>query len=232
MKAMILAAGLGQRMRPLTDHLPKPLLQVGGKSLLDWHLEKIQASGINQVIINLSYLGHKIRDALANRYPQISIIFSEENEPLETGGALLHAMDLLGDEKFLLVNGDVWCDIHYDKFIHRGLSKSQSGHLLLVPNPEFHPEGDFSLNEKAFIVEKKTNESYTFAGISLLSPDLIKNYPHKRRKFPLAEVFRTAIQQQQLTGEIFCGNWSDVGTPERLNQLNQFLSQQQMSEKS
>lgn len=222
MKAMILAAGLGQRMRPLTDHLPKPLLKVGNKSLLDYHLEKIQAAGITEVIINLSYLGHKIREALDNRYPQLKIQFSEEPEPLETGGALLHASQLLGDDIFLLVNGDVWCDIHYQTFIQHNFVK-KSGHLLMVPNPDFHPDGDFSLDAEGFLQEKKSINSYTFAGISLISPALVGDYPQKRHKFPLVETFRAAIQQKQLTAEVYYGRWSDIGTPQRLEELNRTL---------
>lgn len=223
MKVMILAAGLGQRMRPLTDHLPKPLLSVGGKSLLDYHLEKIQVAGITEVIINLAYLGNKIRDALDHRYPQLNIQFSEEPEPLETGGALLHASNLIGDDVFLLVNGDVWSDISYKEFTQHQLTEYEFGHLLMVPNPDFHPDGDFSLTEKGVLTEKTHNKSYTFAGISLLKPALINQYAQKRRKFPLAEVFRVAIQRRQLTAEVYCGCWSDVGTPERLEDLNQLL---------
>jgi N-acetyl-alpha-D-muramate 1-phosphate uridylyltransferase len=226
MKAMILAAGLGQRMRPLTDHLPKPLLKAGEKTLLDYHLEKIQTAGITQVIINLAYLGHKIREQLNNRYPNLSIAFSEEPEPLETGGAILHAARLLGDSPFLLVNGDVWSDMDYAEFINRPLS-NQLGHLMMVPNPEFHPQGDFAIQNQ-HLIEKSSSDtgepSYTFAGISLLSPDLITHYPLKRQKFPLVEVFRAAIQQKKITAEIYYGHWSDVGTPERLINLDNFLS--------
>lgn len=227
MKAMILAAGLGQRMRPLTDHLPKPLLSVGGKTLLDYHLEKIQAAGITQVVINLAYLGHKIREHLSSRHTELSIIFSEEPEPLETGGAILHAATLLGDSPFLLINGDVWTDLDYKEFINRPLL-NQLGHLLMVPNPEFHPQGDFAIRDH-LLINKSSAESaepsYTFAGISLLSPDLITNYPLKRQKFPLVEVFRAAIQQKKLTAEVYYGYWSDVGTPERLMALDSFLNQ-------
>lgn len=232
MKAMILAAGLGQRMRPLTDHLPKPLLSVGGKTLLDYHLEKIQTAGITQVIINLAYLGHKIREHLDKRYPNLSIAFSEEPEPLETGGAILHAARLLGDSPFLLVNGDVWSDLDYAEFIKRPLSDQLTsnplGHLLMVSNPEFHPKGDFAIHDQLLIGKSAaaaTEPSYTFAGISLLSPDLITQYPLKRQKFPLVEVFRAAIQQKKLSAEVYCGRWNDVGTPERLAALDDFLTQ-------
>lgn len=226
MKTMILAAGLGQRMRPLTDHLPKPLLSVGGKTLLDYHLEKIQTAGITQVIINLAYLGNKIREHLDGRYPQLSINFSQEPEPLETGGAIAHASFLLGDQPFLLINGDVWSDLDYQEFIQRPLT-NQQGHLLMVPNPEFHPQGDFAIQNQQLLEKSSVDASepsYTFAGISLLSPQLINDYPLKRKKFPLVEVFRAAIQHKKLTAEVYSGHWNDVGTPERLTALNHFLS--------
>ena len=228
MKAMILAAGLGQRMRPLTDHTPKPLLKVNGKCLLDYHLEKIQDAGITDVIINLAYLGDKIREHLENPpYKKLTIKFSQEPEPLETGGALLHAADLLADENFMLVNGDVWSDLNYQHFISNKLQKNTSGHLLMVPNPEFHPQGDFVLDKTTQRLAEKNNQSgFTFAGISILSPALINEYPHKRTKFPLAEVFFHAIKNQQLTGELYKGYWSDVGTPQRLQSLDQFLRSQ------
>lgn len=228
MKAMILAAGLGQRMRPLTDHIPKPLLQVNGKCLLDYHLEKIQDAGITEVIINLAYLGDKIREHLQNHsYKKMTIKFSQEPEPLETGGALLHAANLLADENFLLVNGDVWSDISYKDFIARHLQETSLGHLLMVPNPDFHPQGDFTLDKTTHkLGEKQQQPGLTFAGISILSPQLIGEYPHKRNKFPLAEVFFHAIKNQQLTGELYNGHWSDVGTPQRLQSLDQFLRSQ------
>lgn len=225
MKAMILAAGLGQRMRPLTDHLPKPLLSVNRKTLLDYHLEKIQQAGIRDVIINLAYLGEKIREHLQQHpYPQLKIIFSQEPEPLETGGALLHAADLLKNEDFLLVNGDVWSDIDYQKIIQHKLKPNQLGHLILVANPDFHPQGDFVLDTSTQLLqEKQQKRGLTFSGISILSPQLIEGYSGKRIKFPLAEAFREAIAHKKLTGELYCGHWSDVGTPQRLENLNTFL---------
>jgi N-acetyl-alpha-D-muramate 1-phosphate uridylyltransferase len=228
MKAMILAAGLGQRMRPLTDHTPKPLLKVNGKTLLDYHLKKIQAAGITEVIINLAYLGDKIVEHLQNHaYKNLSIKFSREPEPLETGGALFHAEALLAGSDFLLVNGDVWSDIDYQDFIQKKLQGDNLGHLLMVPNPEFHPQGDFVLNQNTHTLEEKKDQSgCTFAGISILSPQLIGNYPYKRTKFPLVEVFVHAIKHQQLTGEIYKGHWSDVGTPQRLQDLDHYLRSQ------
>ncbi len=228
MKAMILAAGLGNRMRPLTDHTPKPLLCAGGKPLIEYHLEKLQRAGIREVIINLAYLGEKIRAHLGDgqRF-ELEITYSSEPEPLETGGALLQALDLLGTDTFLLINGDVWCDLDFAQFIRQPLNETQLGHLLLVTNPEFHPRGDFALASNGLLVNDPDNshpQRFTFGGISLLKPDIIANYPDKRPKFPLAEVLRRAIAHQQLTGQVHSGHWSDVGTPTRLQELDNYLS--------
>ena len=225
MKAMILAAGLGQRMRPLTDHLPKPLLEVGGKPLLQYHLEALQIAGVKNVIINLAYLGEKIRAFVGDgsRFG-LQVDYSVEPEPLETGGALLKALPLLGTEPFLLINGDVWSEFSLASLIHRKLSPSQLGHLVLVPNPDFHPAGDFALADNGFLINDINTARYTFAGISLLSPEIIRSYPDARDKFPLGEVLRYGINQKKLTGEVFAGRWSDVGTPERLLALQEILS--------
>jgi MurNAc alpha-1-phosphate uridylyltransferase len=228
MKAMILAAGLGNRMRPLTDHTPKPLLRAGGKALIEYHLENLQRAGIREVIINLAYLGEKIRAQLGDgKAFGLEIIYSTEPEPLETGGAILHALDLLGEAPFLLVNGDVWCDLEFAHFIQQPLTENRLGHLLLVPNPEFHPHGDFALNNSNQLIDEPDKihpQRFTFGGISLLKPELISHYPDKRQKFPLVEVLRRAINNGQLTGEVHRGHWSDVGTPARLQELEEHLS--------
>ena len=229
MKAMILAAGLGNRMRPLTDHTPKPLLCAGGKPLIEYHLENLQRAGIHEVVINLAYLGEKIRTHLGDGQQfDLAIKYSTEPEPLETGGAILHAMDLLGTEPFLLINGDVWCDLEFAHFIQQPFNENQLGHLLLVPNPPFHPQGDFALADCGQLLDdpdKIHPQRFTFGGISLLKPELIAGYPGKRQKFPLVEVLRRAINHQQLTGQAHLGHWSDVGTPERLQDLENYLAQ-------
>lgn len=228
MKAMILAAGLGNRMRPLTDHTPKPLLCANNKPLIEYHLENLQRAGICEVIINLAYLGEKIRAHLGSgdRW-NLKIQYSQEPEPLETGGAIVQALKLLGDDAFLLINGDVWCDLEFSVLIAQQLNPTHMGHLLLVPNPEFHPQGDFALSDTGLLLEdaqKKHPQRFTFAGISLLKPELVSHYPNKREKFPLVECFRHAIAQQQLSGQVHLGHWSDVGTPERLQALEDYLS--------
>lgn len=228
MKAMILAAGLGNRMRPLTDHTPKPLLCAANKSLIEYHLENLQRAGIQEVIINLAYLGEKIRAYLGSgeRW-NLHIHYSQEPEPLETGGAILQALELLGEESFLLINGDVWCDLEFSALVTKEVPAYKLGHLLLVPNPAFHPQGDFALGDSGILLEdpqKSHPQRFTFAGISLLKPALVSSYPNKREKFPLVETFRHAIAQQQLSGQVHRGHWSDVGTPERLQQLENYLS--------
>ena len=229
MKAMILAAGLGQRMRPLTDTLPKPLLKAGGKPLLQYHLEALAACGVNEVIINLAYLGDKIREFVGDgsRFG-LQVSYSPEPEPLETAGALLHAMPLLGDAPFLLINGDVWSDYPLQQLrqyvLNANAHTNVNAHLVLVPNPDFHPNGDFAINAQGLLSNDEAQPKYTFAGLSVIHPQLITQYPQARRKFPLGEVLRHGIAQQQISAEVYHGLWSDVGTPERLYKLDSQLT--------
>lgn len=223
MKAMILAAGLGKRMRPLTDHTPKPLLAVGGKPLLQYHLEALAQAGVREVIINTAYLAEKIEQFAGdgNRFG-LAIHYSREPEPLETGGAIYRALPLLGEAPFLLINGDVWTDFPLPTLTEPTLPDSVLGRLLLVPNPTFHPRGDFSLSASRVGLATDA-ERYTFAGVSLLRPALVARYPERRAVFPLLEALRPAIEAGQLEGRVHHGQWSDVGTPERLSQLEQQL---------
>lgn len=224
MKAMILAAGLGQRMRPLTDHTPKPLLMANNQPLIEYHLYNLAAAGIKEAIINLAYLGEKIEAQCGNgKQYGLSITYSKEPEPLETAGAIQHALSTLGNEPFLLINGDVWSSYNLAQLAQQKLKPETLAHLLLVPNPNFHPEGDFGLSSDHILNNTKGPTSYTFSGISLIHPDLIKNYPNSRTKFPLGEVFRWAIANGKITGEVINDHWSDVGTPERLDELTQYL---------
>ncbi len=225
---MILAAGLGRRMLPLTETCPKPLLRVGGKPLLQYHLDALASAGVNQVIINLAYLGKQIAEFVGNgsRFG-IEVQYSREPEPLETGGALLQALPLLGEAPLLLLNGDVWCDLPLSNFIQPTLAPDCDGRLLLVPNPEFHPEGDFALSTDGFLSLEPELPRATFAGISLLRPSLISEFPNRRPKFPLLEALKPALVAGRLEGRLHTGEWSDVGTPERLRALNLWLEQQQ-----
>lgn len=227
---MILAAGLGKRMRPLTDQTPKPLLTVAGKPLLQYHLETLAGAGVTDVIINLAYLGEQIRAFVGdgNRF-DLTVTYSPEPEPLETGGAIAHALPLLGEAPFLLINADVWCDYPPSQLAHTPLATNCLGRLLLVPNPDFHPQGDFTLTKESGALTHSPpqgpgQQRLTFAGISLLRPELVADYPHRRRKFPLLEAFNAAIDEQSLEGELHSGAWSDVGTPERLHALHSQLT--------
>jgi MurNAc alpha-1-phosphate uridylyltransferase len=219
MKAMILAAGEGRRMRPLTLEIPKPLLPVKGTSLIVHHIQRLKNAGVCDFIINIAYLGEKIRAALGDgKQFGVRIQYSVEPEPLETAGALLHALPLLGETPFILINGDVWTDYPFAPLSRRPLNNL--GHLILVPNPAHKLMGDFSLGENGLLQELDGETSFTFSGISLLSPKLISTYPQLRAKFPLREILGWAIQKRQLTAEVFDGVWCDVGTPERLAELN------------
>ncbi len=224
MKAMILAAGRGERMRPLTDHLPKPLLTVAGKPLIVHHLEKLASIGIREVVINIAYLGHKIREALGDgsRWG-LAIQYSEEVEPLETAGALLQALPLLGDEPFLLINGDVWTDIDFSELTM--LPLKGLAYLLFVHNPDHNLSGDYRLDD-GYVCKKMNdgNDAYTFSGMALVSPQLIADYPCQRHVFPLKEVFDYYIDQNQIAGSLYDGAWYDIGTPQRLQYVNQLYS--------
>ncbi|MFL0810536.1 MAG: nucleotidyltransferase family protein [Agarilytica sp.] len=230
MKAFILAAGKGERMRPLTDNTPKPLLRVGGTTLLDRQIEKLAAAGIRDIIVNAAYLSEKI-SAHVGRYKNsdLNITVSVEPAPLETGGAIFHASDLIGDAPFLLVNGDVWMDYDYMEIVGQasGLQRG-GGCLVLVPNPVHKKEGDFCFAEESqhgLLQLPQSNagpapkSTFTFSGVSVLSPSLVTDYPQCRVKFPLVEAFRWAIGQKKLSGSVFNGYWLDVGTPERLQEL-------------
>ena len=225
-KAMILAAGYGKRMRPLTDNLPKPLLEVGGKALIVYHLEKLQALGIRDVVINVAYLGDKIIEALGDgRAWGLNIEYSPEKEPVETGGALLQALPMLEDAPFLLINGDVWTDYPLQKLIERPLQAGSLGRLVLVDNPDHNSHGDFALHSGWLLNNTSVDAGYTFSGVSLLHPDLISTYPERRQTFPLREALAEAIAHDRLEGEVYRGAWWDVGTPERLAELDACLSE-------
>ncbi|WP_020208119.1 N-acetylmuramate alpha-1-phosphate uridylyltransferase MurU [Gilvimarinus chinensis] len=218
MKAMILAAGLGKRMRPLTDRIPKPLIEVRGKPLIEWHLERIARAGITEVVINISYLGYMIREHVGRgeRWG-LSVAYSEEPEPLETGGAIAYAAKLLGGEPFVLINADIYTDFELKFLLDRGLRNKELGCLILVENPEFKRVGDFCLdNGRLSHLHDSKLIGHTFSGISLLSSELVSTFASNKRIFPLIEVFRWAINSGKLAGEVYHGAWSDIGTPERL----------------
>lgn len=219
MKAMVLAAGRGERMRPLTDQLPKPLLPVAGKPLIGYHLEALARAGVRDVVVNLSWLGAKIREALGNgaRYG-VRIAYSDEGPvPYETGGGIFAALPLLGPAPFLVVNGDVWSDID---FAALELDGEAHARLVLVPNPSHHPRGDFGL-EQDDVVERES-ERFTYSGIGVYRPEFFHGCEPGR--FPLLPLLRRAIAARRVRGQVHHGEWSDIGSPERLAALEQQLS--------
>lgn len=218
MKAMILAAGRGERMRPLTDHTPKPLLKVGGKSLIVWHLERLARAGFKEIVINHAHLGVQIEQSLGNGSQwNVSIQYSPEAIALETAGGIANALPLLGDAPFLVVNGDIFIDID---FAQLKLHAPNLAHLVMVDNPPQHTQGDF-----AFIGNKLMPEGdakLTFSGVGIYEPSLFAEI-EKGQPAKLAPLFRAAMLKQQVSAEHYQGEWYDIGTPERLQCLNQQL---------
>ena len=215
MKAMILAAGLGTRMRPLTDKIPKPLLKVGGIPLIVWHIERLAHDGFKEIVINVAHLGDQIMEALGDGSEWgVNIRYSDEQEEgcLESAGGIIKALSLLGDETFLVVNGDIFTD--YEFLEHRKLAGGVLAHLILIPNPDHNLNGDFALDGNKVV----DNKQYTFSGIGYYSPKLFEGIPYgKSSTIPL---LRAAMKEGKVTGELYEGNWLDIGTPERLNLLN------------
>ena len=215
-RAMVLAAGRGERLRPLTDTLPKPLVEIAGKPLIVYHLQALARAGIREVVINLSWLGEKIRAALADggRYG-VSIAYSEEGPaPLETGGGIHRALALLGSGPFLVVNSDVWTDMDFSRVLT--LADGADGRLMLAPNPPHHPRGDFGL-EGDFVVASEADR-FTYTGIGVFRPELFDGCAPG--KFPLLPLLQRAIAARRLRGEVYRGEWLDIGSPDRLAWLD------------
>ena len=217
--AMILAAGRGKRLRPITDSIPKPLVELCGKPLIEYHIEKLAHAGVQKIVINHAWLGHKLEQTLGDgsRW-NIQIIYSPEPEGgLETAGGIINALPFLGQQPFLVVNGDVYCEMDYTGLVKQAQkiqlqpNASQLGHLVLVPSPDHNAKGDFGLDEKQNVTPQG---QYTFAGLSVLHPNLFAN---KEVGFiPLAPILREAMQLQKMSGQIETALWSDIGTIERL----------------
>lgn len=216
MKAMILAAGRGERMRPLTDHTPKPLLLVAGKPIIEHTITRLVNAGFTDIVINHAYLGEQIEARLGNGQALgATIHYSPEGEQgLETAGGIINALPLLGDEVFLVVNGDIATDFDFSELKN---IRVDLAHLVLVPNPEHHPNGDFGIDSTG-LVHEQASELLTFSGIGLYSPKLFHNLPAGSRKLGL--LLRQAITKQHISGQKFSGFWMDIGTPERLQELN------------
>ena len=221
---MILAAGRGERMRPLTDTCPKPLLTVANKALIEYHIIALQKAGITDVVINHAWLGYKIENFLGNgRQYGLSICYSPEQQALETAGGIIQALPLLTsgsnlDEQFLVVNGDIFTAYDFTPLLQRKVTSE--AHLIMVTNPEHHPDGDFFLSDGCIFEEKvdKSNTGrYTFSGIGLYQTSFFDGL--KTGKRALAPLLRKAIKCAGVSGELYTGLWTDVGTPERLQQL-------------
>jgi MurNAc alpha-1-phosphate uridylyltransferase len=228
MKAMILAAGQGSRMRPLTNHTPKPLLEVAGKPLIVWHLEKLKQAGFNEVIINIAWLGEQIPAALGDGSAfGLTIQYSDERDEgaLETAGGIVKALDLFEQQPFLVISGDVWCD--YDLSAPVSFNKNDLAHLILVTNPKHHPKGDFACVDAR--VSQQGNMKYTFSGIGYYQPELfIPLRDHIKqgkipKQQPIGALLRKTMDKGQVSGEYFAGDWRDIGTPERLSTLDNDL---------
>ncbi|HVC11273.1 MAG TPA: nucleotidyltransferase family protein [Burkholderiales bacterium] len=220
MRAMILAAGRGERLRPLTDRIPKPLLEAAGKPLLAWHLERLAAAGFTEVVINVAHLAERIVAAMGDGGAYgLRIAYSREAEPLETAGGIAHARELLGPDAFLLLNADVYCDCDLARLRRIALG-SRLAHLVLAPNPAHRPGGDFSLN--GAIVGNAQAPRYTYAGIAVVAPALVAPIG-AQDKAPLAPLLRAAAERGQISGELYEGLWRDVGTAERLAELDALL---------
>ena len=217
MKAMILAAGRGVRMRPLTDTAPKSLLTAGGKPLIVWQLEKLARSGFTEVVINHAYLGHMIEAALGDgsRFG-VAISYSAEPEALETAGGIAFALPLLGAEPFLVTNADIHTDYDFAALARLDLQGALA-HLVLVDNPPQHPRGDFALETGR--VREAGERLLTFSGIGVYSPRLFGGIPAKA-KIALAPILRKAIAADRVSGEHYRGRWHDIGTAERLAVLD------------
>lgn len=220
MKAMILAAGRGERMRPLTDHTPKPLLQAGGKPLIVWHIERLAQAGFRELVINHAHLGRQIEEALGRgeRWG-VRISYSNEGEALETAGGIAKALPLLGDRPFLVVNGDVYTDYDFERLRSQPM-EGVAAHLVLVDNPPQHPAGDFGLADGKLV--EQGEERLTFSGIGVYRPEFFASVvPGAKAK--LAPLLFAALASGQVTAEHYRGVWVDVGTPERLQALDRTL---------
>lgn len=217
MKAMILAAGRGQRMMPLTEYAPKPLLKVGGKGLIIWHIERLAKTGFKELVVNHAYLGEQIEETLGDGSNWgVRIDYSPEETALETAGGIANALPLLGDEPFLVVNGDIFTEVD----LQQQLKKPNLAHLVMVDNPPQHAKGDFHLSARK--LQSEGLPKLTFSGVGVYSPVLFKDItPGQPAK--LAPLLKEAMAKNLVSGEYFQGVWHDIGTPERLEQIDTVL---------
>jgi len=219
MKAMILAAGRGERMGNLTKDNPKPLLKVKGRCLIDWHLKKLKNAGFKDIVINVSYLSKKIIEFVGDGSNwELNISISEETEALETAGGIKKAIKSLGDDPFVVINADIFSNYDYKNLKIRPLKKTNLGHLVLVNNPEHNLEGDFGLLNNGALT-MNSDSSLTFSGIAIYDPKLFYKLM-EGSKIKLSPILENAINKNYIQGEFYEGFWSDIGTPERLNLIN------------
>ena len=225
MKAMILAAGRGERLRPLTDMTPNALVQAGEKSLIQYHIENLASAGVKDVVINISWLGDKVESFIGNGSAfGINVQWSREHRPLETGGGIRRALPLLGSEPFLLVNADVWTDFPLKNLVEKLLPSEIDAHLILVPNASHHMDGDFILTPESIVsTPNARNNTYTYSGISILRPKIFNVHASTTEKFPLRDVLCESISSGRIEGEIYTGVWRDIGTLMRLHELDEYL---------
>jgi len=215
---MILAAGRGERMRPLTDKTPKPLLKIQGKPLIEYHIEKLIKAGIQEIVINHAWLGEQIVNTLGSGQRwNIKIHYSPEPNPLETGGGIYNALPLLGQAPFLVVNSDVWCELDYGMV---QLPRNKLAHLIMIKNPPHHPQGDFHLDQQHNLTTEGEHK-LTYSGIGIYTIEFFKSC--QQGHFPLAPLLKKNMLQNKVSGFFYQGLWMDIGTPERLNTLNQIL---------
>lgn len=224
MKAMLLAAGRGERLRPLTDTAPKPLIEVHGKPLIIYHLEKLAAAGFKDVVINLAYLGEKIQTTLGNGQAfGLNITYSPEGETgLETGGGIFNALPLLGNQPFVTINADIFTDFDFSRFAQMPLPESILANLVLLPHTKNRPEGDFSFEKSNSLINNSFPRPYTIAGISLYHPKFFESL--MPGKYSVTPIWREYADQGKIMGTVFEGTWYDVGNIETLNSLNDYLN--------
>jgi len=218
MKAMILAAGRGERLRPLTDTTPKPLIQVAGKSLIEYHLQNLSAAGFNEIIINTAWLAKNIHQQLGDGSDYgVNIQYSDETKALETAGGIINALPLLGKNPFLVVNGDIWCNFDFSTLPE--LNNSTQAHLVLVNNPDHNQKGDFSLQNG--LIKNTGDTMYTFSGIGIYSTRFFAE--QQPGPLPLAPIIRSKCDAGLVSGQYYKGEWTDVGSIERLQALAEQL---------
>jgi len=229
MKAMILAAGLGTRMRPLTDHTPKPMLRVGGKPLIEHHVRRLVGAGFCDIVINHAYLGEQIENYLGDgRQFGAHIEYSREGEPLDSGGGIFRALPLLGNAPFVALNADVWTDYPLQQLLSLRAAidgNKRLAHLVLTDNPPQHPRGDFYLASDGAVHAESENKKLTWTGIRVIHPALLANCSDG--VFSIVPLLKDAMSRGLVSGEYYSGQWLDVGTPERLQEANRIVEEKE-----